>query len=448
MFNKHKVGSILLISQYKLLLLMKKIYLIAFVIVFTAVFNCQAQPANFVTAANKFKQFYNGDRPDSIFGMFSPEMKAALPLDKFKSTTGQLKEQLGNLTTIELVKFNQPLIIYKATFERAVFFLNISLNSQNKITGLLLSPYTAEAKSITMDPSLIESPILLKTLSGSISGTLTLPSAATGKIPVVLIIAGSGPTDRDGNSPKLSLNGNTYKMLANELGKSGIATVRYDKRLVGQSVSTTKEKELRFEDYVDDAVGLINMLSEDKRFSKVIVLGHSEGSLIGILSVRDQPVNAFISVAGAGRSGDVIVTEQMKSQPKYVADNFKTMLDSLKKGKFTENIDPRIYAIARPDIQPYLMSWFRYSPVKELKKVKIPVLILQGTTDIQIPATDADLLKKAKSDAILTIIPGMNHILKEAPADRDQNAATYSKPDLPLKPELVTAIVNFVKGLK
>lgn len=427
---------------------MRRIYFIAFVLIFATVFNANSQPANYTAVTNKFKQFYNAGQPDSIFNMFSAEMKTSLPLTQFKPTTTQLKSQLGALNKTEFLKYNQPLAVYKATFDNAVFLLNITLNNQNKLTGLLLSPFVEDAKTIALDPSLKESPVLLKTLSGSISGTLTTPVNISGKIPVVLIIAGSGPTDRDGNSAKLGLNGNTYKMLANELGKNNIATLRYDKRLVGQSVSTTKEKELRFEDYVDDAVGLINQLSEDQRFSKVIVLGHSEGSLVGILSIRDQPANAFISVAGAGRSADIIVTEQMKSQPKYVADNFRTMLDSLKKGKFTENIDPKIYAIARPDIQPYLMSWFRYSPAKELKKVKVPVLILQGTNDIQVPVIDADLLKKAKSDAVLTIIPGMNHILKEAPADREQNLATYNKPDLPLKPELVTAIVNFVKGLK
>jgi len=427
---------------------MRRIYLIAFVVILATALNANSQPANYAAVANKFKQFYNANQPDSIFNMFSADMKTSLPLDKFKPTTIQLKSQLGALNKTEFLKYSQPLAVYKATFDNAVFLLNISLNSQSKLTALLLSPYVEEAKTIALDPSLKESPVLLKTLSGTISGTLTTPVSISGKIPVILIIAGSGPTDRDGNSAKLGLNGNTYKMLANELGKNNIATLRYDKRLVGQSVSTTKEKELRFEDYVDDAVGLINQLSEDQRFSKVIVLGHSEGSLVGILAIRDQPVNAFISVAGAGRSADIIVTEQMKSQPKYVADNFKTMLDSLKKGKYTENIDPKIYAIARPDIQPYLMSWFRYSPTKELKKAKIPVLILQGTNDIQVPVTDADLLKKAKSDAVLTIIPGMNHILKEAPADREQNLATYNKPDLPLKPELVTAIVNFVKGLK
>lgn len=427
---------------------MKKLYFIVLALFMITQLNAQDQPANYVQAAARFVRFYNSNQPDSIFNMFSPEMKTSLPIDKFKSTTVQLKAQLGNLKKTDFLKYNQPLAVYKATFDNAVFLLNISLNNQNKLTGLLLSPYAEEAKTIAIDASLKESPILLKTFSGTISGTLTMPVNASGKIPVVLIIAGSGPTDRDGNGAKLGLNGNTYKMLANDLGKNGIATLRYDKRLVGQSTTTTKEKELRFEDYVDDAVGLINLLSEDQRFSKVIVLGHSEGSLVGMLAIRDQPANAFISVAGAGRQADIIVTEQMKAYPKFIQDNFKTMLDSLKKGKFTDNIDPKLYPIARPDIQPYLLSWFRYVPTKELKKTKLPVLILQGTTDLQVPVTDADLLKKAKSDATLVDIPNMNHILKEAPADKEKNLATYSQPDLPLKPELVTAIVNFVKGLK
>jgi fermentation-respiration switch protein FrsA (DUF1100 family) len=419
---------------------MKKIFFIALVFLIGTKVLAQEQPANYINAVNKFKQFYNNNQPDSIFNMFSAEMKASLPLDKFKPTTIQLKSQLGNLSKTDFLKYSQPLAVYKATFANAVFLLNLSLNSQNKLIGLLLSPYQEPtATTFAIDASLKESPVLLKTFSGSISGTLTMPKDADGKVPVVLIIAGSGPTDRDGNSAKAGLNGNTYKMLANELGKKGIATVRYDKRLVGQSVSTTKEKELRFEDYVDDAVSLINMLSEDQRFSKVIVLGHSEGSLVGILSVRDQPANALISVAGAGRPGDILVTEQMKSQPKFLADNFKVMLDSLRKGKFTENnnIDIKLYPLARRDIQPYLMSWFRYDPVREMKKVKIPVLILQGTTDLQIPVTDAEKLKKAKSEATLVIVNGMN-----------QNIATYNKPDLPLKPEAVNSIVTFVKGLK
>jgi len=288
----------------------------------------------------------------------------------------------------------------------------------------------------------------LKTFSGSISGTLAMPKNAADKIPVVLIIAGSGPTDRDGNSPKLGLASNAYKMIANELGKNGFASLRYDKRLVGQSVSSTKENELRFEDYVDDAVGLINMLNDDQRFSKIIILGHSEGSLVGMMAANGQPVKAFISVAGAGDSADKIMTEQMKSKGALISDGFNRMLDSLKRGKTTDNIDPSLYPYARPSIQKYLMSWFRYNPIREIKKIKIPILILQGTTDLQVTVSDAEKLKKAKSDAILDIIPGMNHIMKDAPADRDKNIATYNEPELPLKSEFVKALISFLNKQK
>ena len=417
----------------------------------------QPAPANYAIALSKFKRLYNAGQPDSIFNMFSTEMKAALPAEQFKTTTQQLRSQIGNLTDADFVKYDAPLASYKATFQKGTFLLNLSVNSQTQFTGLLLKPYqapateaaqTAATPTLPTDPSVTESPITLKTFSGSISGTLAMPKNAADKIPVVLIIAGSGPTDRDGNSPKLGLASNAYKMIANELGKNGFASLRYDKRLVGQSVSSTKENELRFEDYVDDAVGLINMLNDDQRFSKIIILGHSEGSLVGMMAANGQPVKAFISVAGAGDSADKIMTEQMKSKGALISDGFNRMLDSLKRGKTTDNIDPSLYPYARPSIQKYLMSWFRYNPIREIKKIKIPILIVQGTTDLQVTVSDAEKLKKAKSDAILDIIPGMNHIMKDAPADKDKNIATYNEPELPLKPEFVKALISFLNKQK
>ncbi|SDD60204.1 Lysophospholipase, alpha-beta hydrolase superfamily [Mucilaginibacter pineti] len=435
---------------------MKKIIFFIPLICFASGLLAQTQPANYATALSKFVQLYNTNKVDSIFNMFSKEMKTSLPLESFRTTTMQLRAQLGNLTRADFVKYESPVASYKANFEKGVFSLNLALNGDGQFTGLFLKPYTAEAavtavtptSTIATDPSITESPIILKTLEGTLAGTLAMPKNAGEKVPVVLIIAGSGPTDRDGNSPKLGLFANDYKLIANELGKNGIASVRYDKRLVGQSVSTTKENELRFEDYVDDALGLINLLVADERFSKVIVLGHSEGSLVGMMACIDQPVKAFISVAGAGDSADKIMVEQMKSQSKFVSDGFNRMLDSLKKGKTTDNIDPLLYAVARPSIQKYLMSWFRYNPTREIRKLNVPILILQGTTDLQVTVADANKLKKAKSEAILDIIPGMNHVLKEAPADREKNLATYNQPDLPLKPEFVKALIGFVKKVK
>jgi hypothetical protein len=318
------------------------------------------------------------------------------------------------------------------------------------IIGLLFKP-TEQPQSAAsdkgIDPSLTESPISLKTVAGVISGTLTMPKDASGKIPVVLIIAGSGPTDRNGNSPQLQLRTNAYRELAEALGKSGIASVRYDKRMVGASQTGNKESDLRFEDYVDDAVGLIQMLNNDERFSKVIVLGHSEGSLVGMLACHDEPVKGYISIAGAGERADKILTEQMKSKSETQQQHFKALLDTLKKGKTIDNVDPGLWFIARPTIQKYLMSWCRYDPQHEIRSVKVPTLIIQGTTDLQVNTSNAEKLKKGKSDAQLVIIPNMNHIMKEAPSDRDQNLATYNNPDLPLKAELVPDIVKFINSI-
>jgi pimeloyl-ACP methyl ester carboxylesterase len=297
---------------------------------------------------------------------------------------------------------------------------------------------TVQAQSETL--------ITYKNLSGTISGTLTMPENASGKIPVVLIIADSGPTDRNGNNEQAGIHGNTYKLLAESLSKSGIASVRYDKRMVGESKTGNKPDDLRFDDYVDDAVGLIDMLNDDQRFSKVVLIGHGEGSLVSMLAARDQPAKMIISVNATSQQGDKFLTEQLKSKPQFIQDEFKRVLDSLKKGKIIDNVDLALYFIASPAKQKYLMSYCRYVPTRTVKIVKVPMLIIQGTTDVQISVADADKLKKAKSDAIQITIVGMNHILKEAPADKDQNMATYTKPDLPLKTELVPDLVKFING--
>lgn len=408
--------------------------------------SAQTEPANYAAAVSKFKQFYNNNQPDSVFAMFSPDMKTALPIDNFTATTKQLRSQLGNLVSIKFIQYAAPIGEYEATFQNGMFMLNIGLNGQNQFTGLRLTPPAAKTTAeTTPDPSVNESSIVLKTLSGTIYGTLAMPNDIKGKVPVVLIIAGSGPTDRNGNGPLV--NTNTYKLLANALGKAGIASVRYDKRMIGQSVGTQKESDLRFEDYSDDAVGFINMLSDDERFSKVIVAGHSEGSLIGMLACHDEPVKGFISLAGAGEPGEKILTEQMKSQPGYASEGLKKVLDSLKRGKINPNVDPSLYGLLRPSIQMYIMSWCRYDPAVEIRKVKCPILIVQGTTDMQVSVDNAQKLKSAKSSATLLLVRGMSHILKDGSTEREANLATYKDPNLPLNTEMVTGVIDFINKL-
>jgi fermentation-respiration switch protein FrsA (DUF1100 family) len=411
------------------------------------------EPLTYRTALNKFMLYYNRNQADSIFNMFTTETKAQIPADKNRQMLGQLQNQIGGLQQATFQGMEQGIATYKADFQKSTLAMKISLNNSGKIGGLLFDNYQPQGRSSVNaaepDPEVTETPLTIKTLTGTINGTIATPKQVSGKVPVVLIIASSGPTDRDGNKVKLNQSPNSYKQLAYALAKSGIASARYDKRLLDQNVSSAKkEADLRFDDYVDDAVALITQLHDDPRFSKVIVLGHSEGSLVGMLAAAGQPASGFISVEGESQTADKIVADQLKSQPEFIRNNFKAIVDTLRRGKTNDKVDAALYPIARVSVQPYLMSWFRFDPTRELKKLKIPVLIIQGTTDLQVAVADAERLKKTKSDAKLLVIPGMNYVLKEAPVTTAPNIATYNQPDLPIKPELVSAVVDFVKGLK
>jgi alpha-beta hydrolase superfamily lysophospholipase len=281
---------------------------------------------------------------------------------------------------------------------------------------------------------------MLTTSNGELSGVLTVPSGK-GKGIVALIIAGSGPTDRNGNNP--SMQNNCLKMLSAELAKSGIASLRYDKRGIAASAAAMKqEADLRFEDYVNDARGWIETLKKDNRFSQVVVIGHSEGSLIGMLAA--ERANKMISISGLGQPAHAVLKDQLQSQPQQVQDMTYPLLDSLKQGHRVTNPSPMLASLFRESVQPYLISWFAYEPQAEIRKLKIPVLIVQGTTDLQVSVAEARLLSAANPNAKLVIIDSMNHVLKSAPAEAKENLKAYNDPALPLVPQLVEAITRFI----
>ena len=300
------------------------------------------------------------------------------------------------------------------------------------------------ALSVQMIYAQTEKIVTLKTSTGDLEGTLITPPSNSSKT-IALIIAGSGPTDRDGNNP--SMMNNSLKMLASALNKNGIATLRYDKRGIGKSQKAGhKESDLRFSDYVNDAKMWVLYLKNELQFNSVIIIGHSEGSLIGIIASQDKNVTKFISIAGAGQSADKIIREQLKSQPMSVTIPANAILDKMVKAEIVADVPSILNSLFRPSVQPYMISWIKYDPQKEIAKLKIPVLIIQGTTDIQVTQDDANRLAKSLVSAKLVVIDGMNHILKEAPIDRQMNILTYSQPELPLKKELVSSIVAFLSA--
>lgn len=256
----------------------------------------------------------------------------------------------------------------------------------------------------------------LTTPSGTIFGTVAIPQRRT-PVPVALIIAGSGPTDRDGNAPGLQLN--MYRKVAGALAERGIASIRYDKRGIAASrAAGPSESELRFETYADDAAAWIAKLRADSRFSRVTIVGHSEGSLLGILAAQRTPVDAYVSLEGAGFPIGTVLRAQLrpKLQPyPELAATAETILTALSGGKTVDaaDIPPSLMALFRPSVQPYIISWLKYDPRTEIRKVKGQVTIVQGSHDVQVPIEDGQALAGALPSATFVLLDGMTHVLTD-----------------------------------
>lgn len=284
--------------------------------------------------------------------------------------------------------------------------------------------------------------LTLHTTGGDVEGSLLIPDTEE-PVPVALIIAGSGPTDRNGNNP--SMTNNSLLMLATELGKNNIASLRYDKRGIGKSrASGLSEADLRFEHYIEDARAWIELLGKDKRFSEVIVIGHSEGSLIGMIAMQKSSASKFISLSGPGKKADELILEQLATQPDQVREPSIAIIESLNKGELVTSVDPMLYALFRPTVQPYLISWFNYDPGLELAKLEKPVLVIHGTADIQVASDNAKVLADAIESSKLVLVDDMNHILKHSSVDRAKNIATYNMPELPIHGMLIQEILDFI----
>lgn len=275
-----------------------------------------------------------------------------------------------------------------------------------------------------------------------IDGTLLVPETNS-KLPLAIIIAGSGPTDRDGNQQMMK--NNSLRFLAEDLYKNDIATFRYDKRIVKQmKMRTIDESKVHFGDFIQDAVSILKYFQKDERFSKIYILGHSQGSLIGMIAAQNE-ADGFISIAGAGQEIDDVIVDQLAQQAPGLADNARTSFDDLRVNGVAHNYSPGLASIFRKEIQPFIFSWMQYNPQEEIAKLNIPVLIINGDQDIQVQISEAELLKTAKPDAAYKIIPGMNHIFKYIQGNPLENSKSYNQYDLPVMPELIDTIVKFIK---
>ncbi|WP_434703437.1 alpha/beta fold hydrolase [Pseudomonas sp. Z1-12] len=315
-----------------------------------------------------------------------------------------------------------------------------------KLLALSLTLFTG-LFSCLAQATVLQRPISLDTGNGELFGSLLLPKSDT-PVPVVLIISGSGPTDRDGNNPEGGRN-DSLKRLAWVLARHNIASVRYDKRGVAASLAATPdERNLSVEAYVADTVAWSRKLAADPRLGPLILLGHSEGALIASLAAPQANAEAVISLSGSARPIDQVLRQQLSNRlPPPLMLRSNELLDSLKAGRLDDNVPTQLQVIFRPSVQPYLISLFRQDPARAFAALKIPALIIQGSNDIQVSVDDARQLKAAKPDAELALIQGMNHVMRIVPNDVKQQLASYKDPNLPLAAELGTRILGFIDAL-
>jgi pimeloyl-ACP methyl ester carboxylesterase len=290
--------------------------------------------------------------------------------------------------------------------------------------------------------------LILATPTGALHGTLVLPSGG-GRFPVVFIHPGSGPTDRDGNTPLLPGKNNSLRMLAEGLAARGIASLRIDKRGIAESAAAAaSETDLRVETYVDDAAGWLRLLEKDDRFRGIVALGHSEGALIVALAAAREPVDGYVSVAGAGERGSDVLRRQLRGKlPEPLAADAERILSALERGEQVESVPAELLVLFRPSVQPYLISWFRVDPPAVVSRLPMPVLIVQGTTDLQVDSRDASALLAQTPDAQFLRVEGMNHVLKLAAGSLAEQSGSYSDSSLPVAPALVDGLSAFVRGL-
>jgi hypothetical protein len=277
-----------------------------------------------------------------------------------------------------------------------------------------------------------------------IDGTLTSPSN-TETPNLVILIQGSGPTDRNGNGFMMKNDGS--KLIAKELAENGIASYRFDKRIFKMDKFRIREENLSFEDFVTDVNSILDFFNSQNKYDKIIVAGHSEGSLIGMLASVNK-ADAFISLAGAGRSIDLIIIDQLAKQSPELSENAEKAFKELKEKGKTSNYSPLLQSIFRPSVQPFLKSWIKYNPAEEIAKLEIPTLIINGSFDIQVDTTEATLLAEANPNAELVILEKMNHVFRKIEGDDLENTKAYNEPNRPLHPELISTLVNFIKSVK
>ena len=278
-------------------------------------------------------------------------------------------------------------------------------------------------------------------INDNIYGSIVEPKSRSNSN-LVIFIGGSGPIDRDGNQSFMKCD--MFKKLAYSLSEKGISSFRYDKRVVTQIRKGKLDKKITFDDFVSDAIAIIDFF--ESKYNSIVIAGHSQGSLVGLLSIKEG-VSGFISLSGAGRTIDMVIEDQISKTAPMLLEDTKNIFKILKSGKITEDFPLPLYSLFNIEIQPFMISWMQYDPKKIIAKIPIPSLIINGDSDLQVDEKEAKLLYNSAQNSEILIVKNMNHVLVEIEGDELKNVKSYNNPDLKISELVIEKMVEFIERL-
>jgi hypothetical protein len=291
--------------------------------------------------------------------------------------------------------------------------------------------------SIITGQNIISEEIMIKNDSIELPGTL---SYAKENSPLIIWIHGSGNVDRNGNQGSI-VKANYIQKFRKAVNANDIAFFSYDKRTANPK-NFKFLKGIIYEDLANDAKIVVSHFKNDNRFSEIILIGHSQGSLTAMLA--SEGIDKYISIAGSSTSIDKTIVAQISKQSKPLGESAKAHFKELLETGDIKQVNPFLVSVFAKQNLKFIASWAKYNPSKEIQKIKIPILIINGDKDLQVKMNDAQKLHNANTSSILSIISKMNHVLVEIENDSD-NLKSYYSSDFKQSKKLVTTIVNFIK---
>jgi hypothetical protein len=281
--------------------------------------------------------------------------------------------------------------------------------------------------------------IEIATEKGTLYGTLAKANGHEGQ--VVVLIAGSGPTDRDNNSLVLSGKMDGFLQLSQALNQEGYSVFRYDKRVAGKSRDSFGPHDMVFDDFVKDAILVVEEMQK-KGYEKIHLVGHSQGALVALKVAQERQVASVTHLCGPGEPIDQTFLQQLEILPKDLYEEAEEAFDAVRRGQEVGQVSEELEPYFSDRTTPFLANWMQYDPVEEAKAVEVPILFVAGGADSQVATEDLGLFQSVLEEETYQVIPKMNHVLKRVESE-SENQASYQDPSFPLDPVLLETLLDF-----